>query len=204
MISCLASAALGYLLGCSNMAFYLARLHGVDIRASGSGNPGASNAMVVMGWGAGVLTALHDIGKAVLAVVLARLIFPNSPHAGIVAGAASVIGHMYPVFFRFHGGKGLASYFGMILAVSWKLALIMLAVNILLTLVTDYIVVATMATVIVFPVWAALKLGWTAFAIVGAVSLVMIVRHRENFRRLANGTEIGLRRANRGEMRVKK
>ena len=65
--------ALGYLLGCSNMAKYIAAIKKVDLSAGGSGNPGASNAVILMGWGAGVLTALHDIGKSALAVVLARL-----------------------------------------------------------------------------------------------------------------------------------
>ena len=204
MISCLASAALGYLLGCSNMALYLARLRGVDIRANGSGNLGASNAMTTMGWGAGVLTALHDIGKSVLAVYLARRFVPDSAHAGLNAGAASVVGHIFPVFFHFRGGKGLASYFGMILAVNWKLALVIFAVNVVLTLVTDYIVIATMATMIVFPIWAALKMDWISCAIAAAASLCAISRHGDNFRRLANGTEIGLRRAGSGKMRVKK
>ena len=204
MIYCLASAALGYLLGCSNMAFYLARLHGVDIRSSGSGNLGASNAMTTMGWTAGVLTAVHDIGKSVLAVVLARLLFPDFAYAGLIAGAASVAGHNFPVFLRFRGGKGLASYFGMILAVNWRLALVIFVINVALTVVTDYIVIATVFTVLIFPVWAALKMDWTSFAIVCAASLCVLVKHGANFRRLANGTEIGLRRAGSGKMRVKK
>ena len=186
------------------MALYLARLHGVDIRASGSGNLGASNAMTTMGWGAGVLTAVHDIGKSVLAVYLARLLFPGSAYAGLTAGAASVVGHIFPVFFHFRGGKGLASYFGMILAVNWKLALVFFVINVVLTVVTDYIVIATMFTVLAFPVWAALKLDWISCAITAAASLCAISRHRDNFRRLANGTEIGLRRAGSGKLRVKK
>ena len=109
MIPCLISAALGYLLGCSNMALYLAKLKGVDIRAGGTGNPGASNAMVLMGWWAGVITAFHDIGKSALAVVIARLLFPDSAYAGLTAGFFAVVGHMFPVFMRFRGGNGLAA-----------------------------------------------------------------------------------------------
>ena len=180
MIPCLISAALGYLLGCSNMALYLAKLKGVDIRAGGTGNPGASNAMVLMGWWAGVITAFHDIGKSALAVYL----------------------DMFPVFMGFRGGKGLASYFGMILAIDWKFALIMVAAGVLLTLITDYIVVATVTFAVVFPIYAAVKIDWTAFAIVFAASVIMLSKHRENFRRLADGTEIGLRRANSGKLRA--
>ena len=92
---------LSYILGSSNMAVYLAAQNKVDLTAGGSGNPGASNAVILMGWGAGVLTALHDIGKSALAVVLARLVFPDVPHIGAVAGVASVLGHSYPFWMKF-------------------------------------------------------------------------------------------------------
>ena len=190
MIPCLISAALGYLLGCSNMALYLARLKGVDIRAGGTGNPGASNAMVLMGWWAGVITAFHDIGKSALAVYLARRFCPDFAYAGLTAGFFAVVGHMFPVFMGFRGGKGLASYFGMIVAIDWKFALIMVAAGVLLTLITDYIVVATVTFAVVFPIY------------VCAASVIMLSKHRENFRRLADGTEIGLRRANSGKLRA--
>ena len=83
---------LGYLLGCSNMAFYLSKIKKVDLRKGGSGNLGASNAMVLMGWKAGITVGLHDALKATLAVVLARLLlFPALPHVGAVAGVAAVL-----------------------------------------------------------------------------------------------------------------
>ena len=204
MLPYLAAAALGYLFGCSNMAFYLGRLRGVDVRAGGSGNLGASNVMVLMGWGAGVLTAVHDIAKGALVILLVRRLFPAVPYIGFVAGTAAVIGHNFPVFLRFRGGKGFATYFGMTLSCSWKIALIILVAGVLLTLVTDYIVVATMSTVVFYPVYVAWARGWVALLIVCAASLAVIVKHRENFTRLLNGTEIGLRKAHSGKLRVKK
>ena len=204
MLPYLAAAALGYLFGCSNMAFYLARLRGVDIRGSGSGNLGASNVMVLMGWGAGVLTAVHDIAKGALAILLMRWLFPAVPHIGFVAGAAAVLGHNFPVFLRFRGGKGFATYYGMTLACSWKIALIILVAGVILTLVTDYIVVATISTVTLYPVYVAWSQGWIALLIVCVASFAVIVKHRENLTRLLNGTEIGLRKAHSGELRVKK
>ena len=204
MLPYLAAAALGYLFGCSNMAFYLARLRGVDIRGSGSGNLGASNVMVLMGWGAGVLTAVHDIAKGALAILLVRWLFPAVPHIGFVAGAAAVLGHNFPVFLRFRGGKGFATYYGMTLACSWKIALIILVAGVILTLVTDYIVVATISTVTLYPVYVAWSQGWIALLIVCVASFAVIVKHRENLTRLLNGTEIGLRKAHSGELRVKK
>lgn len=91
---------IGYLLGCSNMAVYLAAAQNVDLRSGGSGNPGASNALILMGWRAGLLVGAHDIAKAVLAVLLCRLLFPAVPLAGALSGAACVVGHMFPFFRR--------------------------------------------------------------------------------------------------------
>lgn len=131
------SVILGYLLGCSSMAFYIGLVKKKDIRTAGSGNLGASNATVLFGWGAGVLVGLHDILKAVLAVVLARWLFPGLTYAGAAAGIACVIGHIFPFYLKFRGGKGLASYFGMTLALNWKLALAVMAVVVLATLIKN-------------------------------------------------------------------
>ncbi|MBQ1602699.1 MAG: glycerol-3-phosphate acyltransferase, partial [Oscillospiraceae bacterium] len=131
---------MGYLLGTSNMAVYLAALKGDDLRAHGSGNPGASNAMLLWGWKAGVIVGIHDIGKAMLAVYLAERLFPDVAFAGVAAGVACVIGHMFPFYLRFHGGKGFASYLGMTLALNWKFALGLCIAILIITLVTDYIV----------------------------------------------------------------
>ena len=199
----LISALLGYLLGCSSMALYISKCKGVDIAKSGTGNLGASNAMVLMGWGAGVLVAVHDIGKAVLASFLAKWLFPEAAYAGITAGAAAAMGHMFPFYLRFKGGKGLASYFGMILAWNWKIALIVFAAGVVITLATNYIVIATVSIVLFFPIYLAFTAGWVPAGITAAVSLVMIWKHRVNFVRLKNGTEVGFRKANSGELRVK-
>ena len=106
-------ALVGYLLGTSSMAFYLSIMTKKDVRKSGSGNLGASNTMALLGWKAAVLVGAHDIGKAWLAVLLAKWIFPNVAYAGAVAGVASVIGHIFPFYLKFKGGKGLASYIGL-------------------------------------------------------------------------------------------
>lgn len=146
---------IGYLLGCSNMAVYLAAAQNVDLRSGGSGNPGASNALILMGWRAGLLVGAHDIAKAVLAVLLCRLLFPAVPLAGALSGAACVVGHMFPFYMRFHGGKGFAAYLGMTLALNWRFALLLLLAVSLITLVTDYVVLGTMTTVISVPLYSA-------------------------------------------------
>ena len=199
-------AALGaYALGCSNMAFYLSKLHKVDFRGGGSGNLGASNATILMGWKAGILVAIHDAGKALLAVLLANLLFPNLPNVGAVAGIAAVLGHIFPAPLKFRGGKGFASYVGMTLALNWKFALVVLGIVVLVTVITDYIVVGTTTTVLMVPSY----LGWAhhSFLLAGILligTLVILYKHRENYVRMANGTEIGLRSAAKGERRIKK
>lgn len=195
---------IGYLLGCSNMAVYLAAFRGIDLRAGGSGNPGASNAMILMGWKAGILVGLHDIGKAVAAVILCKVLFPACPLAGVLAGVACVLGHMFPFYLKFHGGKGFASYIGMALALNWKCALCIMLAVLIITLVTDYIVLGTMTTVVSFPIYTAITESYLAALFLSLLSLIIIYKHRRNLVHIYNGTEIGLRSAHRGDHRVAK
>lgn len=192
---------LAYLMGCSNMALYLSKYKGVDLRSSGSGNLGASNAMVLMGWGPGVIVALHDIGKALLAVVLARHFGQGLPFIGAAAGVACVLGHMFPCFLRFRGGKGFASYLGMTLALNWKFALLVMVIVALVTFISDYIVVGTVTTVVLVPAYMALTRGLYFSAILCIATAAILIKHRENYVRIYRGTEIGLRKANRGDHR---
>ena len=150
---------LSYILGSSNMAKYIAAIKKVDLSAGGSGNPGASNAVILMGWGAGVLVAIHDIGKSALAVVLARALFPDAPLIGAAAGVAAVLGHIFPFWMKFKGGKGFASYLGMTIALNWKFAIVVLLLVAVVTLITDYIVAATTNTIILVPIWMGLSAG---------------------------------------------
>ena len=191
-----------YLLGSSSMSYYLAKLNHVDIRSNGSKNLGASNAMMLMGWKAGILVGIHDIGKSALAVILANIFFGELPYIGAIAGVASVLGHIFPFYLRFRGGKGFASFIGMSLAINWRFALILLVVVVIVTLITDYIVVGTVTTIISFPTY----MGFTSRSYVLPLILfiataVIIYKHRDNFVRIWNGTEIGFRSANRGDHR---
>ena len=109
-----------------------------------------------------------------------------------------------PFYLRFRGGKGLASYLGMTIALNWKFALIVLAVVAIVTLITDYIVVGTVTTVILVPTYFGITAGSVLLASILCVATVaIIIKHKENYVRIFNGTEIGLRRANRGDDRVK-
>ena len=196
--------AVGYLLGCSNLAYFLAKAKGVDLMSGGSGNPGASNATILMGWRIGILVAVHDAGKALITVIFAKLLFPDTDGIEAVAGAACVLGHIFPIYLKFRGGKGFASYIGMMLALNWKFALIVIAAVVVITIVLDYLVIGTTVTVLSLPVYLIVSsAGWIAVAAACTATVVIIYRHRANYVRIFKGTEIGLRSAMRGEHRVK-
>ena len=193
-----------YLLGCSNLALYISKIKKVDIRTGGSGNLGASNATVMLGWRAGIAVALHDIGKSALAVMLARMVFPEVPYIGAVAGVASVLGHIFPFYLKFKGGKGFASYMGMTLALNWKLALVIMALVLLVTVLTDYIVVGTTLTIVSVPMYLGFAEQSLLLALILCIGTVVILyKHRMNYVRMYKGTEIGLRSVMEGKHRMK-
>lgn len=193
-----------YLIGSSNMAYWISKIKDVDIRKGGSGNLGASNATVLLGWGAGIIVAVHDIGKAALAVALAKLLFPELEYAGAVAGVAAVLGHIFPFYLKFKGGKGLASFLGMTIALNWKLALGIVALLVIVTLVTDYIVLGTFSVSVATPIDLWLMTGSIVVPLIVCIAAAVIIfKHRENIVRIRNRTEIGLRSAAKGENRIK-
>lgn len=196
------ASLLGYLLGCSNLAYYISRASKKDIRQAGTGNLGASNATVLFGWKAGVAVAVHDAGKALVAVLLAKLMFPNLEYAGAAAGVAAVLGHIFPFYLRFRGGKGTASFVGLTLALNWRLALAVLVILVLATIVTDYIVIGTFSVIVTVPVYMGLfSHNLILMAIVCIASFAIFWKHRENIVRLIAREEIGLRSTIRGDKR---
>lgn len=184
----------GYLLGWSNMALYICKLKGIDIRRSGTSNLGAANSTIVLGWKYGILVGAHDIGKAIAAVLVTALLFPHAEHAGAVAGVACVLGHIFPLPLKFRGGKGFASFLGMTLALNWKFALTVLALVVIITLITDYLVAGTLTTIVVVPVYMGISSRSIILPLIILVATAIIFyKHRENIPRMLNGTEIGLR-----------
>ena len=186
----------GYLLGNFNTAAIIARAKGFDIRTKGSGNAGASNAMVTMGKAAGVTVALVDILKAFLPVfVLAHLVqLPEElQYLPQVTGTAVILGHMFPFWMHFKGGKGYASLLGMALALDWRVFLGMIAVLGILLLTTRYIALATITCAIALPVisvflWHSV-LVTVLFSVLAAI---IVVKHIPNLKRMKNHTEIKL------------
>lgn len=196
--------AAAYLIGSSNMAYFISKVKRVDFSSQGSGNLGASNATILLGWAAGVMVAVHDIFKATLSVILAKLLFPELEYAGAAAGVAAVLGHIYPFYLKFKGGKGLASFLGMTIGLNWKLALAVCALLVIVTVITDYIVLGTFSVTAAAPVGLLFLTGNVFMMLIVCIATVVIFyKHRENMVRIRNRTEIGLRSAIKGENRIK-
>lgn len=188
MIPAISSVLGGYLIGCFNLAYIMGKVKGFDIRSKGSNNPGASNAAITMGWKMGVLVALTDILKAAVAVLLFRMIF-DSQLAGTLAGVSAVMGHMYPFWLKFKGGKGFASFAGMALGMDWRYFAIIGAVVIAVILLSDYIVLGTVTAVVSFPVsWGLIRADWWAL-LIAALSAIILVKHIPNYIKIAKKQE---------------
>ncbi|MCM1315796.1 MAG: glycerol-3-phosphate acyltransferase [Muribaculaceae bacterium] len=181
---------LGYLIGNINPAYILSRLKGFDIREKGTGNAGASNVTVVMGKKAGVFTALFDIFKAFSAVIIAVRLFPNMEYAEILAGVSCIMGHIFPFIMKFHGGKGLACLGGVILSFNPVVFILMLLAELIFALAVDYICVVAPSGAVIFTLIYAFMTGdLTGTSLLTVVSVVIVFKHIENFRRIRNGEE---------------
>jgi glycerol-3-phosphate acyltransferase PlsY len=195
----LVAVVVAYLLGSIPFAFLAGRAHGVDLRTVGSGNLGAANVFRTLGrrWGIGVMAA--DILKGVLAVLIARLITDDPWPA--IAAAAAMAGHVYPVWLRFKGGKGVAVGGGAVIALTPLAALIVFAIWILVVATTRYTSLASITGALAAtPVVWALGYPVSSIVFVALGSLALLILHRDNIRRLLAGREnrIEFRRARPG------
>ena len=195
-------AVIAYLLGNFTTGVYVTKwFSNLDIRKVGSGNPGTTNVLRTLGWLPSALTLLGDVLKGLLGGWIGYWLAGEM--GARIGGAFAVAGHNWPVFAKFKGGKGFASYLGMILAINWKVALCILAAVVILTVLTDYIVVGTVTSVVSFPIYTAIRSGWLPLVILCVATLAILIKHRENFVRIWNGTEMGLSSAGRGKYKMK-
>lgn len=184
-------AVIGYFVGTINPSFFLAKLNGVDIKKKGSGNAGASNVIILFGKLAGLICAVLDILKAYLAIRLTQMLFPDLREALAVTGVCCIIGHIFPFYMHFKGGKGLACLGGMILAFNWRVFLIMLFGAVVIALITDYLCFVPVTASSVFPVvYGVMRRSYRGTFILFIAAIVIFLRHLENFRRMRTGTEM--------------
>ncbi len=207
---------IGYIFGLFQTGYLYGRLHHVDIRQYGSGNAGTTNALRVLGKKAGIITYIGDCLKAVVAGFVIRLFFKEG-HSEIIkllvmyGGLGVVLGHNYPFYLHFKGGKGIAATSGMVLAFDWRLALCICAVFILVVVVSRYVSLASLIMMVVF--MSLLILGgqtgqyglspnglYEVYLIGGAMTLLAFYKHKANIIRLLQGTESKLGEKKAGNM----
>lgn len=198
-------AVIAYLIGSINFSIILSkRMAGFDIREKGSGNAGTTNMLRSVGKKAAVITLICDILKGVVSILIAILvgkIIKNLDNALLVqlAGIFVIIGHTFPVFFKFKGGKGIATALGVLLMINWQIGLICLIFALVLMALTKMVSVGSIAAAILFPILVAFidqnyivptsNSNWSYLVFSIIVSLLVIFNHRANVQRILNGTE---------------
>lgn len=192
----------GYLLGSIPFGLVLTRMAGYgDIRKIGSGNIGATNVLRTGRKDLALLTVLLDASKAGIAAFVAASLAPAADYvflgnmtqvnviAGLIAGSAGVVGHNFPVWLKFKGGKGVASTFGFILATNPQIALLALATWLVCAVITRYSSLSAITAAIATPVYAFFLVEPTYTIFYTAIALLVLLRHRANIVRLAKGEE---------------
>lgn len=187
----LALLPLAYLLGTFPSAELVARQHGVDVTTAGSGNPGASNVIRLLGWKAGAVVLLLDAAKGAIAAGVGLAI---DGHRGAwILGVAAVIGHVFPVWRRFKGGRGVATGAGVFLVVYPGVTLVLALVWVAIARGLHKASVASLVVAVLAPVIVIVRGGAAIdIVVVTAVALLLVLRHASNLRRLFRGEEHGL------------
>ena len=196
---------IGYIFGLFQTGYFYGKTQGVDIRKMGSGNAGSTNALRTMGIKAGMITLLGDCFKCVIAVLVVRGIYGQShadilPLLSLYTGFGAVLGHNFPFYLGFRGGKGIAASAGMLLAMDWRVFLICAVIFIGLVAITRYVSLGSMAAyagaLVCFIGFGAVGSYGMDFphtlemdVIMGLMTALAIYRHRANIYRLLNGTE---------------
>lgn len=205
IVSRILSLLIGYVFGLFQTGYLYGKTQHIDIRQHGSGNAGTTNTLRTLGWKAGAITFAGDCGKAVLAVFLAWLIFHGRYPDGInllelYAGLGAILGHNYPFYMKFKGGKGIACTTGVILAFHWQIAPLCIVVFLLAVFLTRYVSLGSILLVSVFFIQLVVfgQYGYLSvkevylpeiYVLGGIMTLMAIWRHRENIKRLLSGTE---------------
>ena len=198
-------AVIAYLIGSINFSIILSkRMAGFDIREKGSGNAGTTNMLRAVGKKAAVITLICDILKGVVSILIAVFagkIVKNLDNALLVqlAGIFVIIGHTFPIFFKFKGGKGIATSLGVLLMTNWQIGLICLVFALVLIALTRMVSVGSIAAGILFPVLVAFidqnyivptsNSNWSYLVFSIIIALLVIFNHRANVQRILNGTE---------------
>ena len=201
MVAYIIMAVIAYLIGSINFSVIISKkMAGFDVREKGSGNAGSTNVLRTVGKKAALITLVCDILKGVVSVLIALLVgviageSANSAIIVEIAALAVVIGHTFPVFFGFRGGKGVATSLGIILVLNWKIGLICLAYALVIMIMTRTVSLGSILTAILFPILALplqdgfiVEGNYFVFAII--MACIVVFNHRANIKRINEGTE---------------
>lgn len=200
MIESIIMAIIAYLIGSINFSVILSKkMAGFDVREKGSGNAGTTNMLRTVGKKAAAITLICDILKGVVSIGIAILIGKivegsNGALLVQIAGIAVILGHTFPIFFKFKGGKGVATSLGVLIMSNWQIGLICLVFALILIILTQMVSVGSIAAAILYPVLTLfipehyiVSGNYLIYSIILAV--IIIFNHRENVKRLLNGTE---------------
>ncbi|MBS4007267.1 MAG: glycerol-3-phosphate 1-O-acyltransferase PlsY [Clostridium sp.] len=179
-----------YLIGSLSFGLMAGKLlRGIDIRQYGSGNTGSTNIQRTLGTVPAIIVLLLDVGKGLAAVLLARAL-TGAPGVEMLAGVLSVLGHNWPLFHRFKGGRGIATSIGVLMGLSWQVLTIAVAVGMFIIAVTRYVSLGSIIGMLLVPILMLFFDLPTLHILFGAVLAVFAVwRHRQNISRLLAGTE---------------
>lgn len=180
----LLSLGLGYLIGCLNPAALVSRIKKIDLRKEGTGNLGATNTALVLGRKAGWFVLIFDMLKSILSFKAAKLLFPKFRLAGLAAGLGVLIGHCFPFNMGFVGGKGLASFGGLVLVTDPIVFCILLALGLFMAWNLNYGVYLAVTATVLFPVAMWLRTGDLGItAMTGMASALIFIMHWHNLKR---------------------
>ena len=205
--SCIIIGIIAYLLGSISFSvIFTKKLAGFDVRQKGSGNAGSTNVLRTAGKKPAILTLICDILKGVVAILIAFLVgkilkydIGQSAILIQIAGICVIIGHTFPIFFGFKGGKGVATSLGILLMINWQIGLICLVFALVLIALTRMVSLGSIAAAILFPVLCffisnnylvgdnTTRISYLVFGII--IAAMVLFNHRENIQRLANGQE---------------
>lgn len=200
MVEVIVTAIIAYLIGSINFSVILSKkMAGFDVREKGSGNAGTTNMLRTVGKKAAAITLICDILKGVVSILIAMVIGKIVQGSNIallvqIAGVAVILGHTFPVFFKFKGGKGVATSLGVLIMSNWQIGLICLVFALILMMLTKMVSVGSIAAAILYPVLTLfIPQNYIAeghYLIYSIILAVLIVfNHRENVKRLLKGTE---------------
>lgn len=188
------SLLLGYGLGCLNPAVLLSKLKRQDLRNQGTGNLGASNTMLVIGKKWGALVMLIDMFKGFFSVKLTKWLFPQLFAIELVAGFGAVLGHIFPFYLGFRGGKGLAAFGGLVLAYDPVLFCVLLVLGLALMLVFNCSVAMPMSAAPLFAIVSGIRSqSLVVFSLTAVSAILIIVKHWSNIDKARSGKDLNIR-----------